>query len=181
MPVRTGKVAPKKAEPVAKVEEVKKTTPTRKVPTRKEPVEEEVTKKVATRPARTTPKVEEKDEVDEEGKTIKKSILEEHVKKFITKVAPDLLDKVNDVFERAITDTSTGEKNNILFLAFSDNGTDDDEVNDEFNIECIKTLLFAYHTDEEKPTKGKVLFAEVMPPKEAGSPHILCFQEVSTV
>lgn len=187
MPVRTGKSVAKKVDKVEVAQEVETPKTVRRAPTRKAETEAEAPKveapkkTVAKRPSRAkAPEV--KEEADEVGETtIKKSILETNVKKFITKVAPELLDKVNDVFERAISDSGSGEKNNVLFLAFSTNGVDDDEVDDAFNIECIKTLLFAYHTDEEKPGKGKILFAEVMPPKDAGSPHILCFQEVSVV
>lgn len=150
MPVRGEvKEAPRK-EAVAK--EVKETAP-RKAPTKQEPA-----------PSKEA--------------VVKKSILEEKVKKFISSVAKDLLDNVNDVFERSITDPETGEKANVLFLAFSPGGTEDDVVDDEFNKECIKTLLFHYHTAPDKAITGKMLFVEVMPPTEADAPHILCFQEI---
>lgn len=151
MPVRGEvKEAPRK-EAVAK--EVKETAP-RKAPAKQEPAKEV------------------KQEV------IKRSILEEKVKKFISTVAKDLLDNVNDVFERSISDPETGEKANVLFLAFSPGGTEDDVVDDEFNKECIKTLLFHYHTAPDKAISGKMLFVEVMPPTEPDAPHILCFQEI---
>lgn len=150
MPVRgEAKEEPKRKAPVGKVAD--KPAP-RKAPGKRE---EEVEKPVAGKP-----------------EVIKKSILEERVKKFIKSVDETLLDNVNDVFERAITDTSTGEKANVLFIAFSPNGTDDDVVDDAFNVDCIKTLLFAYMTVPEKGTSGKLLFAEVMPPTEADAPHI---------
>lgn len=109
---------------------------------------------------------------------VKKSILEERVKKFLTSVDKELLESVNDVFERAITDTTTGEKANVLFIAFSPGGTEDEVVDDAYNVDCIKKILFAYHTVPEKGTSGKLLFVEIMPPAEADAPHILCFQEI---
>ena len=138
--------------------------------------------KVAEKPAPRKASGKREAEVEEpkagKPEVIKKSILEERVKKFIKSVDETLLDNVNDVFERAITDTSTGEKANVLFIAFSPNGTEDDVVDDAFNVECIKTILFAYMTVPEKGPSGKLLFAEVMLPAEADAPHILCFQEI---
>ena len=149
MPVRGEvKEAPKK-EAVAK--EVKETTP-RKAPAKQEatPVKE----------------------------VVKKSILEEKVKKYLGEVSKELPTKVFELFERMLTNKESGEKSTVVFLAFSTNGESDDEVDDKFNVEKIKELLFHYHTAPEKIASGKIIVIEVVPPTEADEPHLVCFQEI---
>lgn len=114
-----------------------------------------------------------------EKKVVQKSILEERVKKFIAEVDPEMVGKMNDIFERAILDNETKEKANVVFTAFSTNGADDEDVDDTFNIKCIKDILFHYHTMPEKAKGGKALVVEVVPPTSEGDPHLICFHELS--
>lgn len=149
MPVRGEvKEAPKK-EAVAK--EVKETAP------RKAPVKQE-----------TAPTKE----------VVKKSILEEKVKKYLGEVSKELPTKVFELFERMLTNKESGEKSTVVFLAFSTNGEADEDVDDEFNVSKIKDLLFYYHTAPEKIATGKIMVIEIVPPTEAGEPHLACFQEI---
>lgn len=116
-----------------------------------------------------------------EPKVIQKSILEEKAKKFIAEVNPEYVDKINDILERQVLDKESNEKDNVVFVAFSPNGPDDEDVDDKFNVEVIKDCLFAYHTLPEKAKSGKQLVIEVMPPAEStpDAPHMLIFHEVS--
>lgn len=110
-----------------------------------------------------------------ETKTVKKSPLEEKVKKFLDEVNPELQGKIQERLERVVS--AGGEKNNVLFLRFSDS-SEDEEVNDEANVEAIKEILFFYHTAPEKIKSGKAMVVEIVP-KTEDDPHTICFYEVS--
>lgn len=106
---------------------------------------------------------------------VKKSPLEEKVKKYLDEVSPEIQGKIHEKLERVVN--ADGEKNNVLFVRFSDS-PEDEEVNDEVNVSVIKDILFHYHTAPEKIKGGKALVLEIVPPAD-GQPHTICFYEVS--
>lgn len=108
-------------------------------------------------------------------RTIKKSPLEDTVKKYLTLVNPEIEGKIQESLERVLS--AEGEKTNVLFVRFSAS-SEDKEVDDEANIEVMKEILFHYHTAPEKVRGGKALVIEVVPSTE-DDPHTMCFYEVS--
>lgn len=139
------------------------------------PKREEITEDTQKKTTTTMP-VEEK---VEETKTVQKSVLEERVKKFLKEIDPELLNKINELTDRQVVDKqNNNEKVNIVFMVFSTNGEQDgDKPDNAVNEECMKKILFHYHTATDK-TSGKSLLIEILASKSDDQPHVMCFQEM---
>jgi len=112
--------------------------------------------------------------------TTQKFVVEERVKKFLAEIDPKFPDFINDTLNQEVTDKVSKEKTSVCFMAFSPNGKEDEAIDDEFNVKCIKDILFHYHTAEEKVKSGKHLMIEVLPPTpNTDEPTMICFHEVS--
>lgn len=131
--------------------------------------------KPSTIPAADVADVPEVDIPSTGGKQVKKSPLQEKFKKFLKECNPEYPDMINDLSERMVSDDDT--KFPVVFAVFSKNGESDEDVDNEFNKDIIKNVLFFYHTAEEKHATGKVELIEVLPPEDENSPHILCYHE----
>ena len=109
--------------------------------------------------------------------TVQKAPLQEKFKKFCNEAEAGLADKINDISERPVQDGD--ERVPVVFATFGKDGaeTKEEDFDNEFNIECIKKVLFLYHTAEEKVKGGKSIIVEVLPPSAADEPHIICFHE----
>ena len=137
-----------------------------------------VQKSEAVKETATRTRASHKEVATKKPEVVKKSIMEEKVKKYLAEVSKELPSKVFEIFERMLTSKESGEKSVVVFTAFSPNGEADEEVDDTFNIEKIKEVLFHYHTAQEKIATGKIMVVEVVPPSEEGEPHLACFQEI---
>ena len=147
--------------------------PTRNEETTKK--EQPVAKKAAVAPKKATP-APKKEDVKVEDDVVRKSPLQEKFKKMCEEAEVGLSGKINDISERMLKDED--RKVPMVFATFSPNGAADESVDDAFNVECIKKMLFAYHTLEEKQSSAtKATILEVMPPEGADEPHILCYHE----
>jgi len=110
--------------------------------------------------------------------TVQKFVIEERVKKYLEGINPELVPSINETLNREVIDKTTKEKNSVCFVVFSTNGEKDEMVDEDYNIACIKDVLFHYHTAEEKQSSGKALMVEVLPPAGEDEVTMLCFHEV---
>lgn len=174
MPVRGDEVPAKKAAPAAKKAAATKETEAPKS------VAPKVRPTAATKAAEVKPEVKEAQEPaleSKEGATTKvtKYPLEEKVVKYLAAIRPDLPACIN---ESVNSDVKTPDgKVTVCFMTFSPNGADDESVDDDFNVQAIKDILFDYHTVPDKAPTGKQLIVEVLKPETEGDPTMVCFQE----
>jgi len=113
-----------------------------------------------------------------EKKIIRKNAFEDSFYNYIDGIDPTLRDKIFQVKFTKISEPNT-PKMDAAFVLFSENGMDDDEVNNEVNIECIKTILFHYHIAPDK-VQNKVKALQIIDRKDETEPYCLCYQEIYT-
>lgn len=131
--------------------------------------EEAVAEKKPVAPAKEAPKGGEK-------VLVQKSLLAERVKKYIKSIRPTMIDQIYEIMDRKVT--ADGEQVTMCFVTFSENGSQDEGVIEEVNIECMKEILWDFYTKEDNAPASKALFIDILPPKTSEDPHIMCFQEV---
>lgn len=112
---------------------------------------------------------EDKKELPTSGKTVK-FLLVEKVKKFLAKVGVPESD-IFDIAEKKVKN-SEGDSALVCFVNFSDTT---DEINDDFNKETMKNILWYSYT-EPMDTRGKGFFIEVIKADEENA-DIMVFQE----
>ena len=146
---------------------------TKIMPTRKEEKGAEVkeTKKAAAKPAVSGAK---------DANVKRKSVLQERAMKlmaqFATKMDYDPRDKISEMVERRVTRAS-GEKDDILFVTFSENGKDDEKPTGEIAI--LKDMLFVMFQITNVKETGKITCFEILPPEEEGQPYIGYFYDAN--
>ena len=140
---------------------------------------EEVAQEVAEKaPARKAPA---KAAGKAEKKVVEKFPMLEKAKKFLEKVRKGLGDEVFDAKE--VEAGKQGEqKMKIVFLNFclDEKTKDHDELTpeeDAYNVECIKEVLFYYHTGVDSSTDSAVVL-QVVPPLDGDGFHLLAYQEI---
>lgn len=117
-----------------------------------------------------------------EKKVVEKFPTIEKAKKFLEKVRKGLSAELFDV--REVEAGRAGEqKVKIAFLNFckTPKGDGHEEMTkeeDAYNVECIKDVLFYYHTGTAGDNDSAVVL-QVITPAEEGGFHLLAYQEVS--
>jgi hypothetical protein len=108
-------------------------------------------------------------------KVLVRSKVEKFLKTLSKEVGYDPNDKIYEAADRKVTSPS-GDKFDVLFVTFSENGEKDEEV--KGTDEIIKDILFAmFVATDDKPT-GKVMMVEILKAEEEGEPNVAYFYEM---